>query len=64
MVGKNNHIRTIKSNLKEHYKSYKAGTRWIYASLASLALGAGLLLGGSMTTYADTASSAKLARLA
>jgi len=52
MVGKNNHIRTIKSNLKEHYKSYKAGTRWIYASLASLALGAGLLLGGSMTTYA------------
>ena len=53
MVGKNNHIRTIKSNLKEHYKSYKAGTRWIYASLASLALGAGILLGSSTTSYAD-----------
>ncbi|GAX02915.1 mucus-binding protein, LPXTG-motif cell wall anchor [Secundilactobacillus pentosiphilus] len=55
MVGKNNHIRTVRSNLKEHYKAYKAGTRWIYASIASLALGAGLLL-GSTTTYADTES--------
>ncbi|MCH5461341.1 KxYKxGKxW signal peptide domain-containing protein [Lactobacillus sp. LC28-10] len=54
MVGKNNNIRTIKSNLKEHYKAYKAGSRWVYASLASLALGAGLLLGSSTTTYADT----------
>ncbi|NLR19591.1 KxYKxGKxW signal peptide domain-containing protein, partial [Lactobacillus sp. LC28-10] len=56
MVGKNNHIRTIKSNLKEHYKAYKAGRRWLYASLASLALGAGLLLGGSMTASADVQS--------
>lgn len=55
MVGKNNHIRTIKSNLKEHYKAYKAGRRWIYASLASLAVGAGLLL-GSTTAYADAAT--------
>ena len=52
MVGKNNHIRTVKSNLKEHYKAYKAGRRWVYASLASLALGAGLLL-GSTTAFAD-----------
>lgn len=53
MVGKNNHIRTVRSNLKEHYKAYKAGTRWIYASIASLALGAGILLGSSTTSYAD-----------
>lgn len=55
MVGKNNHIRTVKSNLKEHYKAYKAGRRWVYVSLASLALGAGLLL-GSTTAFADDAA--------
>ncbi|GAX05904.1 adhesion exoprotein [Secundilactobacillus pentosiphilus] len=57
MVGKNNHIRTVKSNLTKHYKTYKAGRHWIYASLASLALGVGLLLGGT-TSYADTTTTA------
>lgn len=56
MVGKNNNIRMIKANSKEHYKSYKAGTYWIYASLASLALGAGLLLSTGMVASADTAT--------
>ncbi|GAX07973.1 cell surface protein [Secundilactobacillus silagincola] len=59
MVGKNNHIRTVKSNLKEHYKAYKAGRRWVYASLASLALGAGLLL-GSTTAFADEVATTTL----
>ncbi|MFC6253430.1 KxYKxGKxW signal peptide domain-containing protein [Secundilactobacillus hailunensis] len=54
MVGKNNNIKTIKTNLKKHYKAYKVGKRWLYASIASFALGAGLLLGGNATAYADT----------
>lgn len=54
MVSKNNNIRTIKANLTEHYKAYKSGGRWIYASLAGLAVGVGLLLGTSTTVFADT----------
>ncbi|WP_054656428.1 KxYKxGKxW signal peptide domain-containing protein [Secundilactobacillus silagei] len=54
MVGKNNNIKMIQTNLKKHYKAYKVGKRWLYASLASFALGAGLLLGGNATAYADT----------
>lgn len=56
MVGKNNNIRTIETNLTKRYKAYKSGKRWIYASLASIALGAGLLLGGNASAYADTAT--------
>ncbi|MFC6253431.1 KxYKxGKxW signal peptide domain-containing protein [Secundilactobacillus hailunensis] len=58
MVGKNNNIRTIETNLTEHYKAYKSGKQWIYVSLASVALGAELLLGGNLSAYADTATSA------
>ncbi|GAX07972.1 mucus-binding protein, LPXTG-motif cell wall anchor [Secundilactobacillus silagincola] len=54
MVSKNNNIRTIKANLTEHYKAYKSGGHWIYASLAGLAVGVGLLLGTSTTVFADT----------
>ncbi|WP_173021178.1 mucin-binding protein [Secundilactobacillus folii] len=54
MVGKNNRIRTIKNNSKEHYKAYKVGKRWVYASLASFALGASLLFGFNLNVQADT----------
>ncbi|HBF74501.1 MAG TPA: hypothetical protein DDW71_04520, partial [Lactobacillus sp.] len=57
MVGKNNHVGIIKANLDQHYKAYKAGRTWVYASIASLAMGVGLLL-GSTTSYADTAANA------
>lgn len=38
---------------KEHYKSYKAGKRWVYASITVIALGLGLT--GMTTAQADTA---------
>lgn len=55
MVGKTNHIQTVKSHLKERYKMYKFGSCWTYAALTSLVLGVGLL-SGSKTSYADTAA--------
>ncbi|MTV81222.1 mucin-binding protein [Secundilactobacillus folii] len=58
MVGKNNRIRLVKANSREHYKAYKAGTRWLYASLASLALSAGLLFSLNPTAvHADAQGS-------
>ncbi|WP_261809857.1 MucBP domain-containing protein [Levilactobacillus humaensis] len=41
---------------KEHYKSYKAGKRWVYASITVIALGLGLT--GITTAQADVAPAA------
>ena len=54
MVGKNNHSKMIQANLKQHYKAYKVGRQWVFASLASLSLGAALFLGSTTTSYAET----------
>ncbi|WP_203649025.1 mucin-binding protein [Secundilactobacillus yichangensis] len=58
MVGKNNHTKMIHTNLKEHYKAYKVGRRWVFASLASLSLGAAMFLGAATTSYAETTGTA------
>ncbi|GAX03560.1 mucus-binding protein precursor, LPXTG-motif cell wall anchor [Secundilactobacillus pentosiphilus] len=58
MVGKNNHTKMIQSNLKERYKSYKVGRRWVFASIASLSLGAALFLGSATTSFAETTDTA------
>lgn len=55
MVGKHNHESEVKSNLKEHYKSYKVGKHWVYASIASLTMGFGLFLANNVQAHADTA---------
>ena len=54
MVGKNNRQKVVQSNLKKHYKAYKVGKKWVFASIASLAIGAGLFLGSSVISYAAT----------
>ncbi len=55
MVGKNNrNNKEVKTNLKEHYKAYKSGKHWVFASIASLSLGMALFFGVSTTTFADT----------
>jgi len=41
---------TYIGEVKEHYKSYKAGKRWLYASITVLALGLGA---ASVTTTAQ-----------
>ncbi|WP_203650460.1 mucin-binding protein [Secundilactobacillus yichangensis] len=46
MLGKNNKIRDFKTNTVIHYKSYKAGKRWVFAGLAALSMGAGIFFGG------------------
>ncbi|ANZ60911.1 MBG domain-containing protein [Secundilactobacillus paracollinoides] len=58
MVGKNNHVQDLRDNLTTHYKAYKAGKHWVFASLASLTLGATILVSGNITTHADTTSAA------
>ncbi len=57
MVGKNNRSREVRSNLKEHYKAYKAGKRWLFASIAGLSMGAALFFGSTVNTLADTSDS-------
>ncbi|WP_369404373.1 KxYKxGKxW signal peptide domain-containing protein [Secundilactobacillus collinoides] len=42
MVGKNNRNKEVQSNLKQHYKAYKSGKHWVFASIASLSLGMAL----------------------
>ncbi|KRM12345.1 KxYKxGKxW signal peptide domain-containing protein [Paucilactobacillus suebicus] len=54
MVSKNNNIREINSNLKKHYKSYKVGKNWAYAGIGSIAVAAGLIIGGSTVAHADS----------
>lgn len=54
MFGKNNRTNELKGNMKEHYKAYKSGKNWIYASIASLAIGTGLLFGSTTAVHADT----------
>lgn len=58
MVGKNNHAQDLRDNLTTHYKAYKAGKHWVFASLASLTLGATILVSGNITSHADTTSAA------
>lgn len=54
MVGKNNNLKVVRNNLEIHHKTYKAGKRWVYASIAGLAMGAGLIFSGSLNAQADT----------
>ncbi|MGQ2226823.1 KxYKxGKxW signal peptide domain-containing protein [Fructobacillus fructosus] len=42
-------------NIKEHYKMYKSGKRWLYASLAAVLMSGGVAL--SQSAYADEVSS-------
>ncbi|WP_156660372.1 KxYKxGKxW signal peptide domain-containing protein, partial [Secundilactobacillus odoratitofui] len=58
MVGRNNHQKTLQANLKKHYKTYKAGRHWVFASIASLSMGAVLFFSAGLTTFAKTDSSA------
>ncbi|KRM75315.1 MBG domain-containing protein [Secundilactobacillus collinoides] len=53
MVGKNNRNKEVQSNLKQHYKAYKSGKHWVFASIASLSLGMALFFGVNTTTFAD-----------
>lgn len=57
MVGKNNRQKLVNSNLKERYKSYKVGKNWVFASIASLTLGAALFFGVGTTAFADSDTS-------
>ncbi|WP_054659303.1 KxYKxGKxW signal peptide domain-containing protein [Secundilactobacillus kimchicus] len=41
-------------NSKRHYKAYKAGSHWVFATMTSLVLGAGALFGTSVTADAAT----------
>lgn len=56
MVGKNNRLKDVEANEKTHYKSYKSGKRWVFASIASLSLGAVLFFGTGLNTHADSSS--------
>ncbi|ANZ64724.1 hypothetical protein AYR62_11975 [Secundilactobacillus paracollinoides] len=56
MVGKNNRSKEVQSNLQQHYKAYKSGKRWVFASIASLSLGMALFFGAGVTSYADSTS--------
>ncbi|MTV81573.1 mucin-binding protein [Secundilactobacillus folii] len=53
MVGKNNQQKLIDSNVREHYKAYKVGKKWVFASIASLSLSAALFLAGGTTAFAQ-----------
>lgn len=57
MVGKHNQQKIIQSNLKQHYKAYKAGKHWIFASIAGLSMGSALFFGAGLTSFAQTDSS-------
>ncbi|KRK48829.1 LPXTG cell wall anchor domain-containing protein [Secundilactobacillus kimchicus] len=54
MLGKNNWQRVGQMNSKRHYKAYKAGSHWVFATMTSLVLGAGALFGTSVTADAAT----------
>ncbi|ANZ66764.1 mucin-binding protein [Secundilactobacillus paracollinoides] len=56
MVGKNNRVKDVATNEKKHYKDYKSGKRWVFASIASLSLGTALFFGSGLTTYADSST--------
>jgi len=46
-------MRNLKSESKEHYKSYKAGKHWVFACITVMSLGLGLV-GANETAQADT----------
>ncbi|WP_204119988.1 leucine-rich repeat domain-containing protein [Levilactobacillus wangkuiensis] len=46
-------MRNLKSDSKEHYKSYKAGKHWFFACITVMSLGLGLV-GANETAQADT----------
>jgi len=45
-------MRNLKSDSKEHYKSYKAGKHWVFACITVMSLGLGLV-GANETAQAD-----------
>lgn len=47
--------KVLQMNSKEHFKSYKVGKVWLYTSIASLAVGVGLIGGMGMTAQAAAA---------
>lgn len=64
MVGKNNHQKVAQNNLSTHYKAYKVGKHWVFASIASLTFGAAIFFSGNLTTFAATDSTVTTTQVA
>ncbi len=49
------HERVLRDSgqVKEHFKMYKVGRRWLFAGLFTVSLGAGIAFGGQQNAYAD-----------